>query len=532
VKIRRSGQYHSLDVFAARSEDYEVGVCSFLLESVSARRMQPTIQRVRYTFIAATTLLLLEAALLWRFHGRAIGALLSDFVQLLIGILCVIESRRAIQRSQGVGRYHFLWLAVTFAVWTGAQSLGLYIDTTASAWLDPLDSLLFFLSGIPFGMLLFLDSEYEGSHFDRLHVLDFLQVCGFWVCVYLYFSTNQDLGLTNIGWGPFGWNTSLVFNGVLALSFALRAIVTVSKPIRAFFCQMALYLFLTGIADSYFSFAPNRITSGSWFDMIWSALLCFPLLIAAAWNEPGPDLKNHNNRGQQILVNQFFPLVYPFFSLLLIAQRAGGQMLSTGICGVIFAAVGVRVLIIQHRLVDAQERLQFEATHDVLTGLSNRRAILEDLEEELERQQRTGNSVCVLMADADHFKKINDAYGHSVGDEVLREVGERMTAALRRYDSLGRYGGEEFLVILPQCDGNSALASAERLRKAVADLPVSTNAGPIRVTVSIGLIAAEGSSEGVDCSTLLSKVDEALYRAKTYGRNRVETAFLWEANRT
>jgi diguanylate cyclase (GGDEF)-like protein len=463
-----------------------------------------------------------------KFHGTPIGTLLSDVVQLLIGTLCVRESIRAFHRSKDVGKYYCGWLALTFAVWVGAQAVGLYIDATASHYLDALDSILFFLSGIPFGMLLFLDSEYEGCRFDRLHLLDVLQVCVFWVCVYLYFSKDQDLGLTNSGWGPFGWSTSLIFNGVLALSFSLRAVVPNSKTIRAFFCQMALYLFLSGLADSYFSFSPNQIHPGSWFDMVWSVLLCLPLIIAVTWKETQSVSAMPNKRPQQIVVNQVFPLLYPFFSLLLIAQMAGKEtMLRLCICGVTFAAVGVRVLIIQHRLVLAQDRLQFDAMHDVLTGLSNRRAILECLKKELRRQQRSGHSMGLIMADADHFKKINDAYGHAVGDQVLREIAERMIAALRRYDSVGRYGGEEFLIIVPDCDADAAYASAERLRKTVAALPVTTNAGPIPVTVSLGLIATAGSGADSDGSILLRMVDEALYRAKAKGRNRVEAAFLW-----
>ena len=163
---------------------------------------------------------------------------MSDVVQLLLGMLCVLESIRAFRHSAGVGRYYWRWLTATFGIWVVAQALGVFIDATGRGSLDPLDNLLFFLSGIPFGMLLFLDPDHEDNRFDRLHLLDFLQVCGFWVCVYLYFSKDQDFGLTNTGWGPFGWSTSLVFNGVLALSFVLRAVVTDSSTVRAFFGKM------------------------------------------------------------------------------------------------------------------------------------------------------------------------------------------------------------------------------------------------------------------------------------------------------
>ncbi len=489
--------------------------------------LQPKQSERRYALYVACGLLLLQAVALWRMAGKASAAVLSDFIQLSMGMLCVVESRQALRRSTGAWRHCWQWMVATFGIWVGAQVLGLYIDASGNQGLNAIDDVLFFASGIPFGMLLFLDPNEESAEFDRLQLIDFAQICAFWICVYLYFSKYQEAGQTTASWGPFGWSSSLIFNGVVALSFGLRRLATNSGEGRRLFGLLVMYLLLSGLADSYFSFAPNQVESGTHFDMIWSSLLLVPLWMASHWKgTPPADLSEKNRSGT--LVNQMFPLVYPFFSLLLIVQMAERKRFLDSCIGcAVFLAVGLRMLIIQRRLMRAQELLRFEASHDVLTGLANRRAVLEQLEKELDRHGRTGQPVGLVMGDADHFKKINDAYGHSVGDEVLREVAQRMRSALRTYDSAGRYGGEEFLIILPDCDAANTVCGAERLRQSVGERPVRTIAGEIPVTISMGVIAATSCTPNLDSATLLRLADEALYRAKENGRNRVEAAFLW-----
>jgi two-component system, cell cycle response regulator len=186
---------------------------------------------------------------------------------------------------------------------------------------------------------------------------------------------------------------------------------------------------------------------------------------------------------------------------------------------------GKRVLELQEALLHAHQALQFQAEHDPLTSLWNRGAIFKVMEKEARRSHRTGKSLGIVMADLDHFKEINDSYGHLVGDDVLKETGHRLAAAVRNHDWVGRYGGEEFLIIVPGCNASGLAASAERLRQSVSCRPFKSSAGELSVTLSLGAAIAEsGRMETVDCEALLRAADEALYAAKAKGRNRIESA--------
>lgn len=182
---------------------------------------------------------------------------------------------------------------------------------------------------------------------------------------------------------------------------------------------------------------------------------------------------------------------------------------------------GQRVLELQERLLETQAALRHQATHDHLTGLWNRRMILDELGRSLPRTIDSKLPFAVAVADLDHFKQINDTHGHAAGDVVLQEAARRLRSALRDYDSVGRYGGEEFLVLLPGCDGASAHVVAERARAAIAMEPADCDGTPVPMTASIGVAF---TSSAVDAAVLIDAADAALYRAKAGGRNRVEIA--------
>ena len=173
------------------------------------------------------------------------------------------------------------------------------------------------------------------------------------------------------------------------------------------------------------------------------------------------------------------------------------------------------------RILELQQSLRFAATHDFLTGLLNRSEILAALQREFSRSGREGKSATVILADIDHFKRVNDSLGHAAGDEVLKEVARRMKSDLRPYDVVGRYGGEEFLIILPGCDLPNGVRRAEQIRHQIANEPVHTPSGPVSATISMGVtVTAFGSDlTGAD---ILQQADVSLYKAKNNGRNRTE----------
>ena len=166
----------------------------------------------------------------------------------------------------------------------------------------------------------------------------------------------------------------------------------------------------------------------------------------------------------------------------------------------------------------AQHALREQASHDGLTGLWNRRSVFEMLSRELQRAEREGHTLALLLADVDHFKAVNDTYGHLMGDGVLLHVATRLDMLTRAYDFAGRYGGEEFVVVLPHCSLADAIRRAEEFRKAIAEASVPTNAGLLRVTCSIGVAV---SAREMTAEELIQRADDAMYSAKRAGRNRV-----------
>jgi two-component system cell cycle response regulator len=194
---------------------------------------------------------------------------------------------------------------------------------------------------------------------------------------------------------------------------------------------------------------------------------------------------------------------------------------------------GRRILMLEDKLVESREAMRYKATHDALTSIWNRGTVLTQIQAELKLSQESKSFTSLLLCDVDHFKQVNDTYGHLVGDEVLREISSRLSSCVRTGDLVGRYGGEEFLILLKDCGQtrlprpgqgplvhDTFLHRAEQIREAVRSNPFSTQAGQLSMSVSIGAITIDPVAAAMPVETLLARADEALYRAKAAGRDR------------
>jgi diguanylate cyclase (GGDEF)-like protein len=180
---------------------------------------------------------------------------------------------------------------------------------------------------------------------------------------------------------------------------------------------------------------------------------------------------------------------------------------------------GQRIIDLQLNLLQAREELRERASKDLLTMLPNRSAIANTLENEISRCHRDHRTVGIILLDLDHFKKVNDTLGHFAGDAVLRETAVRLRSNMRPYDQVGRYGGEEFLVVLPNCDLEQAANQAERMRQRLHATTMLVDGSELQVSASFGVTISDGSERSPD--VFVRVADEALYRAKANGRNRI-----------
>ncbi len=330
------------------------------LHSILTTRLSPSRRfSSKHLILALCTLVAGQTVVLACFGHRAPGPLLSELTQLTLGLICVLACIAAFRRSSGIARYAWRLLAVTFVIWAVAQTLGVYLDISGDHSLDSLDDILFFLSVIPFGLLAFLDPDGEPNHFDRLHIFDFLQVCIFWVSIFLCFSPSMWSPATALRIGPIIWSRNISFDGLLIATFIVRALLTKSRSARSLFGRIALFLILSGIADSYALNPQQNLQPGGWFDLIWSALLAVPILIAATWRNAEEGELDGSPRSQRVVVNQVFPLLYPLGSFLILIHVHGAfPELSLVLFTIAFMTFAARAMVIQHRQGQSKEALR------------------------------------------------------------------------------------------------------------------------------------------------------------------------------
>ncbi len=237
--------------------------------------------------------------------------------------------------------------------------LAVYLDISGNHSLDSLDEIIFFFSVLPFGMLPLLDPDGEPNHFDKLHILDFIQVGILAVSIFLCFSPRMWSPATAFRIGPLIWSRNISFDGFLVATFVVRALLTKSVAVRSLFGRMAVFLTLSGIADSYSLNPELDLQSGGWFDLIWTALLAFPILIAATWKGTDESESDGSPRSQRVVVNQVFPLLYPLVSVLILTHIHGAYpALSLVVFALSLITFAARMLIIQHRQGQSKESLR------------------------------------------------------------------------------------------------------------------------------------------------------------------------------
>lgn len=472
--------------------------------------------------LLSAALFIAQAAVIFTLGTSAPGPLLSDMVEVVIAGVLVYHCFLASRRSTGLARSFWALAAVTFAVAFFDLSLvacgEFFPSSPALHWVSNLLGCFWFL---PLAMAMFLDPDRETEGLDLMMSLDFMQAGVFCFAAYLYFFYIPNSGtvavLTSTVWTPY-----FFAYGFLGAAFWFRSLITRSPLARSLFRGLSIFLVCSDVADVLYRFGPfHGLRSGAWFDLVWNLNLSVPLMIASAWQQP--EIQSTSADGPEREKRIYTEIFYLFFPLLILVMSHRIAIAHLGLAATViflsFAGSSARLLLTQHRLVEAQDALRWEAARDGLTGLWNRKAVLEILERELLRSERVGAPVGLIMADADHFKAVNDTLGHVAGDRVLTIMASQIAAVVRPYDSVGRYGGEEFLVIAPGCDLKETWELADRICSSVATCTVIAHDKSLGLSLSLGVASGNFAAQA---EHLLHDADTALYKAKHNGRNRVE----------
>jgi len=479
--------------------------------------------------LSRSRIIVTAGAILWLIHvgvavglgTQAPGPVLSDLIQLSMGGFLLCAMVLAARRSEGMARAFWHLGTAAYVLWMMAQGLSVYNDLARTPIVSWITNLLFCFWFAPLAMALFLDPEHETGRLDALLALDFVQAMLVCISAYVYFfylpKSDSPGELAHGVWAPY-----FAGYGMLAAAFVLRAILTRSRDVRVLFGAMGIFLAVSGCVDALYFYGPGRgLQTGDWFDLLWSLTLLAPLTIATLWRQvEAPEIPIEPPRREKRIYKEVFYLLYPLLVLFMSLAIAREHLRLAALMVLLsFVCSSARLLVTQNRLLRTKEALRREAKRDSLTGLWNHKAIIEILERELLRAERDHQPVGVIMTDVDHFKKVNDNRGHAAGDAVLRIIASGIAAMVRPYDSVGRYGGEEFLIVAPGCGLGETWELAERVRAHVAGCSIMAGGSAVHVTLSLGVATGEAIA---DLEKSLHVADTAMYQAKHAGRNRVE----------
>lgn len=408
-------------------------------------------------------------------------------------------------------------LSLGMALWSAAMAVNLVSALHDAPWLRVASLALFVLYGVPLTFVLAAPASERTSE----RVIDGVMALELGVL----FAVHTQAFATLPNSDPRGvLSLQLLFDienfYILLFSF-IRWRSSRNAGIREFFwrlTQFSLVYFLT-------AFYINHLESesagyGSYSDLLID--VPFLLLAASALRLRRSDDVPEPNRQLVRIVAAASPLVLPL-SLLAVSALLAGQHLQLAIIGFAFAIVGYgsRSVVTQVHSSEAQEQLDELAHTDALTGVANRRRFDEEIRRECRSAVRSGQQLSLLMIDIDHFKRLNDAMGHPMGDRRLREVARELSALSRRGgDLVARYGGEEFAVLLRSASSEAAAQFAERLRSGIEQLRLEAPPPGAYVTISVGVSCLRAAMNG-DPAALIADADACLYEAKRRGRNCV-----------
>jgi diguanylate cyclase (GGDEF)-like protein len=455
--------------------------------------------------------------------GRGhLGLVLSNGIELLIAIVVAFVLQQMSRKCSGYARGIWQLMALSYVMYGLGVALFLYTllqpqATYPYGWIHFLFNLWF----TPLGLAILIQPDSDGKWLNSTFAADLVQTLIYSVAAYYYLAelrhNSGTSSVENASYIPY-----FIYCSSLILACFLRARTSMAPARRSIFQQIGIWLFITLLIGAI-DWAGWSSHLAPLFQLRYSLVMSLPLYFV--WRSSAEQLSAERwdfRIGRHSRITLLLPLMYPLLIVLLAITLSRHQLaVAWIIVAASFTVSSARLLLIQDRLVTTRKTLEMQATHDYLTGLWNRGALLNILEIELQRAGHTKATVGVIMLDLDYFKSVNDIYGHAVGDRLLQALTAEVADSLRPYDSFGRYGGEEFLIVAPGCTPADAMMLAERVREKIAALRIPLLRDSIGITTSVGVVTGN-SSNGVDA--LLQLADMACYRAKEEGRNRVVNA--------